>query len=92
MSEDDFQNPVSDTFEDESSEPDSARKGKFGLMGGLGKGLDAVKGGVDGIKKGVQDGVEGAAKATSVKDLMKFADLAGAAALTPSLSTRRADG
>lgn len=74
-------NPVADmqAFEDENgSETDLARKGKKSLMGGLGKGLDAVKSGVDGVKNVAQHGVEGAVSKTSVKDLMKFADLAGA--------------
>ena len=86
-----FANPVADTgaFETEADagafeteDEDRSRKGGRRGIKGLKGGFDAVKGGVSNITHGATEKMGNASQLTSVKDLMKFADLAGGCART----------
>ena len=83
---DEFSNPVSDqdpsreagAFETEAEDgPRRKKRYQGNLKGNLKGGLDAVKGGVGNITHGAAGKMGNASQLTSVKDLMKFADLAG---------------
>jgi hypothetical protein len=76
-----FTNPVvedAESFETEDEDRSSKKtKAKNRLTGNLKGGFDAVKGGVGNLTHGAAEKM-GTSNMTSVKDLMKFADLAGA--------------
>ena len=78
--------------EDEDGPPGKKTSRRAGIKTNLKGGLDVMKGGVDTFKSGAADKVGGAAQLTSVKDLMKFADLAGEPTPPPPLPPCRLIG